>query len=150
MEEIERKKNYEKENEKGFYNKNYIQKNWNILLFCIKDTIQNYQNNKNNLSDNEEYTRYKALFSLINNITQLCNENSFEEMYKYIFKRMNEANPLVINSSVYIFYATLETIHEYIIIKNISKIIPSLCKFLTIDCPILSNTVGDCLEKICE
>ena len=45
---------------------------------------------------------------------------------------------------------TLETIHEYIIIKNISKIIPSLCQFLTIDCPILNNTVGDCLEKICE
>ena len=132
MEEIERKKNDEKENEKRFYNKNNIQKNWNILLFCIKDTIQNYQNNKNNLSDNEEYTRYKALFCLINNITQLCNENCFEEMYKYIFKRMNEANTLVINSSVYIFYAILETIHEYIIIKNISKIIPSLCQFLTI------------------
>lgn len=150
LEELDRKKNDEKENENDFYNKNYIQKNWNILFFCIKDTIQNYNNDKNNLSDNGEYTRYKALFPLINNITQLCNENTFEEIYKYIFKRMNDTNPLVKNSAIYIFHATLETNHEYIIIKNLSKIIPSLCQYLTINCPILNNTVGDCLEKICE
>ena len=57
LEKIERKKNDKKENEKGLYNKNYIQKNWNILYKCIKDTLNNYHNNKNNLIENGEYTR---------------------------------------------------------------------------------------------
>ena len=150
FEEIERKKNDTKEDEKASYNKNYIQKYWNILFFCIKDNIKNYQNNKNNFDENGEYTRFKALFPLINNISKLLNENTFEEIYKYIFERMSEEDPLIINSAVFIFSATLETIHEYIIIGNISKIIPSLCKFLTISCPILNYTAGDCLEKICK
>ena len=150
FEEIERKKNDIKENEKDFYNKNYIQKYWNLLFFCIKDNIKNYQNNKNNLIENGEYTRYKALFPLLNNVSKLCNENTFEELYKYIFTKMSEEDPLIINSAVYIFTAILETIHEYIIVENISKIIPCLCKFFTLNCPILNNTVGECLEKICE
>ena len=150
LDEIERKKKDEKENEKGLYYKNYIQNNWNILFESIKDTINNYQKNQNNLIENGEYTRYKALFPLINNITQLCTENTFEEFFQYIFKTMSNTNALVKNSGVYIFNASLDTIHEYIIIKNITLIVPVLCKYFTINCPLLNNTVGECLEKLCE
>jgi len=149
-EEIERRKKDEELNEKGFYNKNYIQNNWNILLICIQNTINNYKNNKNNLNENGEYTRYKALSPLIYNISQLCKEIDFEELYNYIFQLMSDKDNLVINSGVFIFSSTFETIHEYIIIRNITKIIPFLCKYLTINCPLLNNTVGDCLKKICE
>ena len=150
LDEIERKKKDEKENEKGLYNKNYIQKNWNILLTCIIDSINNYQNNNNNLIENGEYTRYKALFPLINNITQLCSEETFEELFKYIFKIMSNEDILIKNSGVYFFTATLETIHQYIIIKNISIIMPVLCKYLTFNSHILQSTSGECLEKVCE
>ena len=150
LEEIERKKIDESINEKGLNNKNYIQNNWKLLFNCIQNSIQNYQNNKNNLSEYGDYTRYKALSPLLNNISQLCNENIINEIYNYAFQRMKESDPLIINSGVFILSSTLETIHEYLIIRNISNIIPSLCKFLTLNCHILNNTVGDCLEKICE
>ena len=34
---------------------------------------------------------------------------------------MSEEDPLIINSAVYIFSSILETIHEYIIVENISR-----------------------------
>ena len=51
---------------------------------------------------------------------------------------------------LYVLNASLETIYKYIIIENISKIVPSLCKLQTINCPLLNNTLGECLEKFCE
>ena len=150
LEEIDRKKKDEEANDKGLYNKNYIQNNWNIFFICIQNTLKNYKNNKNNLYKNGEYTRYKALSPLIYNISQLCKEKDFEELYNYIFQLMSDKDNLIINSGVFIFSSTFETIHEFIIIRNISKIIPFLCKFLSINCQLLNNTVGNCLKKICE
>ena len=51
---------------------------------------------------------------------------------------MNDPNPLIINSGIYIFTSTLETIHKHKIISNISNIIISLSKFLEINCPELN------------
>ena len=150
LEEIERKKEDEEENEKGINYKNYIEKNWNILFFCIKDTVKNYQNNKDNINENGEYTRYKALSNLLYNISLLCNENIVEEIYKYSFQKMNETDVIVVNSGVFIFTSILDSNHNHLIIQNLSKIIPHLCKFLTVNCILLNTTVGECLEKICE
>ena len=63
---------------------------------------------------------------------------------------MSDKDNLVINAGVYIFSSTFDTIHEFIIIRNISKIISFLCKYLSINFPLLNNTVGYCLKKICE
>ena len=150
-EEIERKKLDDNDNNKenlNNNNKNYIQNNWNLIFNCIKHTIKNYNNN--NSDGDEKYTRYNTLYPLIFNISQLCNENIIEEIYQYAFKLMNDPNPLIINSGIYIFTSTLETIHKHKIISNISNIIISLSKYLEINCPELNNTVGNCLEKICE
>ena len=150
LEEIERKKFDEGAKEKGFNNKNYIQNNWKLLFNCIQNTIENYHNDKNNLNEGGEYTRFKSLSPLLYNISQLCNENIIKEIYNYAFQKMKESDPLVINSGAYIFNSTLETINEHLIISNLSDIIPSLCRLLTINCHLLNCTVSDCLEKITE
>lgn len=159
-EEIERKKldddknkknnenNYEKK--ENLNNKNYIQNNWDFIFNCIQDTVKNYTKDKNNLNDNGEYTRYKSLSPLLYNICQLCNENILDEIYKFSFQMMSDNDPMIINAGIYIFSLTIETIHKHKIIRNISNIIPSLSKYLTINSPELNNTVGDCLEKICK
>ncbi len=147
----------------NFYQNSLLMKSFNDSASFIKiddsvqyinlnnnNNINNYQNNNNNLIENGEYTRYKALFPLINNITQLCSEETFEELFKYIFKIMSNEDILIKNSGVYFFTATLETIHQYIIIKNISIIMPVLCKYLTFNSHILQSTSGECLEKVCE
>lgn len=147
-EEIERKKIDDNDNNKeNSNNHNYIQQNWNLIFNCIKHTVKNYNINNNN---DEEYTRYSTLYPLIFNISQLCNETIIEEIYKYTFKLMDDPNPLIINSGIYIFTSTLETIHKHKIISNISNIIISLSKYLEINCSELNISVGNCLEKICE
>jgi hypothetical protein len=150
LDEIERKKIDEASNGKSPINKNYIQNNWELLFSFIKNTIQNYGNDKNNLNYNGEYTRYKSLSPLLYHISQLCKENIINEIFNYAFQRMKDSDPLVINSGAFIFNSTLDTVHDYLIISNIENIIPSLCKLLTINNHLLNCTVGECLEKISE
>ena len=125
---------------------NYINSNWNIIWGVIQNTL----NSTRDPSYNNEYNRYKSLSSLLYYISNICNEKVIEDIYTYMKEKMNNNNPLMINSAIYIFASILETIH-YLKIKNVIYYsITPLCNFFNIKYEELNKTVAWCFEKICQ
>ena len=125
---------------------NYIDSNWNIIWKVIQNTL----NTTRDPTYNNEYNRYKSLSSLLDYISKICNEKILDDIFIYMQDKMNDNNPLMENSAIYIFASILETIH-YSKIKNVvySSITP-LSNFFNIKNEQLNKTVAWCFEKICE
>lgn len=122
----------------------YMQSAWSILWPCI----QNILNNKTASPGNDEYTRIKALSSLLHNISIVCEENIIDDIFTYMDEKIRDSNPLVINSAIYAFACIVETIHE----DKIKKILPSsiepLSNLFNLKNEELSRTVSWCFENL--
>ena len=125
---------------------NYIDSAWNIIWKVIQNTL----NSTRDPAYNNEYNRYKSLSSLLYYISKICNDKILDDIFIYMKDKMNDNNPLLENSAIYIFASILETVH-YSKIKNVvySSITP-LSNFFNIKNEQLNKTVAWCFEKICE
>jgi len=124
----------------------YINSCWSTLWKIIQHTL----NTTKDPTYNNEYNRYKSLSSLLYYISRICTENIIDDIFLYMKEKMNDNNPLMINSAIYIFASILETNHYLKISKVIYSSIAPLCNYLNIKCEYLNNTVAWCFEKICE
>ena len=130
-------------NIKCFY---YIDSNWNIIWGVIQNTL----NTTSDPTYNNEYNRYKSLSSLLYYISNICEEKVIDDIFIYMKEKMNDNNPLMINSAIYIFASILETAHYLKIKKVIINSITPLCNFFNIKYEELNKTVAWCFEKICQ
>ena len=125
---------------------NYIDSSWNILWRIIQNTL----NNVNNIAYKNEVNSFKSLSDLFYYISKICNEKVIDDIFEYMREKMNDQNPLIINSAIYSFASILETTHFLKIKKVIYSSIQPLCNFLNIKCEELNKTVAWCFEQICE
>jgi hypothetical protein len=139
MEEIDRR------NKRIGYKK-YIQSIWDKLWSCIQHSLNNRTNEKN--IDN--YSRYESLYALLYNISIICDEKVIDDIFTYMATKLNDNNPIIINSAVYAFGSIVETVHE----KKIESVIPdsikSLSNLFSKKCDELSLTLSWCFYKICQ
>ncbi len=139
MEEIDRKN-------KKMSCRKYMQSIWDKLWPCIQNSLNNRTDKKN--VDN--YSRYESLYALLYNISLICDEKVIDDIFTYMGTKLNDNNPLIINSAVYAFGAILETVHE----KKIESVIPdsikSLSNLFSKKCNELSLTLAWCYSKICH
>ena len=124
----------------------YINSCWSTLWKIIQHTL----NTTKDPNYNNDFNRYKSLSSLLYYISRICDENFIDDIFLYMKEKMNDSNPLMINSSIYVFASILETTHFIKIKKVVYSSIEPLCNFLNIKCEYLNNTVAWCIEKICE
>ena len=124
----------------------YIQSIWDILW----DSIQHSLNNRTNPNAEDNYTRYNSLQELLYNLSIICDEKIIDDIFSYMAAKLNDPNPMVINSAIYAFGCILETVHE----KKIESVIPDSIKSLNnLFCKNnseLSLTLSWCFSKICE
>lgn len=130
----------------GLKYNNYLSSCWNILWGIIKNTL----NTTIDPSSNGEFNRFKSLSSLLFYLSKICNEEIIDDIFIFMNEKMNDQNPIVINSAIYAFACILETSNDYKIKKVIYSSIKPLAKFINIKCDELNKTVGWCFEKICE
>ena len=124
----------------------YIDSSWGTLWQIIQNTL----NNINNPAYNTDYNSYRALSSLFYYISKICGEKMIDDIFNYMKDKINDQNPLMINSAIYAFASILDTTH-YLKIKNViySSIHP-LFNFFNLKCEKLNKTVAWCFEQICE
>lgn len=124
----------------------YIQSIWDILW----DSIQHSLNHRTNPKTEENYTRYNSLQELLYNLSIICDEKIIDDIFSYMGAKLNDPNPMVINSAIYAFGCILETVHE----KKIESVIPdsikSLNNLFSKNFEELSLTLSWCFSKICE
>jgi len=139
MEEIDRKN-------KKINCKKYIQSIWDKLWPCIQHSLNNRTNQKNE----DNYSRYNSLYALLYNISLICDEKVIDNIFTYMGTKLNDNNPMIINSAVYAFGSILETIHEEKIESVIPDSIKSLSNLFSKKCNELSLTLSWCFTKICQ
>ena len=124
----------------------YIQSIWDILW----ESIQHSLNNRTNPKTEDNYTRYNSLQELLYNLSIICDEKIIDDIFSYMGAKLNDPNPMIINSAIYAFGCILETVHE----KKIESVIPdsikSLNNLFSKNCEELSFTLSWCFSKICE
>ena len=124
----------------------YIQSIWDILW----DSIQHSLNNRTTTKNEDNYTRYNSLQELLYNLSIICDEKIIDDIFSYMGAKLNDPNPMIINSAIYAFGCILETIHE----KKIESVIPdsikSLNNLFSKNCEELSLTLSWCFSKICK
>ena len=116
----------------------YINSCWSTLWKIIQHTL----NTTKDPNYNNDFNRYKSLSSLLYYISRICDENFIDDIFLYMKEKMNDSNPLMINSSIYVFASILETTHFIKIKKVVYSSIEPLCNFLNIKCEYLNNTVA--------
>ena len=124
----------------------YIDSSWSTLWQIIQNTL----NNINNPAYNTDYNSYRALSSLFYYISKICGEKMIDDIFNYMKDKINDQNPLMINSAIYAFASILDTIHYLKIKKVIYSSIQPLFNFLNLKCEKLNKTVAWCFEQICE
>jgi hypothetical protein len=139
------KEEYNRLKNKLYYN-DYINSCWSLIWGVIQNTL----NTTMNPAYNNEYNRYKSISSLLYYLSKICREEIIDDIFIYMKDKMNDKNPLMINSAIYAFASILETSHYYKIKKVIYSSITPLCSFFNINCEELNKTVAWCFEKICE
>ena len=139
MEEIDRKN-------KKINCKKYIQSIWDKLWPCIQHSLNNRTNQKNE----DNYSRYNSLYALLYNISLICDEKVIDNIFTYMGTKLNDNNPMIINSAVYAFGSILETIHEEKIESVIPDSIKSLSNLFSKKSNELSLTLSWCFTKICQ
>ena len=126
--------------------KNYINSNWDIIWSIIQNTL----NNEINQKYKKDYSRYKSLSDLLYYISKICNEIIIDDIFIYMKDKMVSKNPLMINSSIYLFGSILESVHSIKLKNVIYSSINPLCEFFKLKNENLNETVAWCFEKICE
>ena len=139
IEEIDRKN-------KKINCKKYIQSIWDKLWPCIQHSLNNRTDQKNE----DNYSRYNSLYALLYNISLICDEKVIDNIFTYMGTKLNDSNPMIINSAVYAFGSILETIHEEKIESVIPDSIKSLSNLFSKKCNELSLTLSWCFTKICQ
>ena len=124
----------------------YIDSSWGTLWQIIQNTL----NNINNPAYNTDYNSYRALSSLFYYISKICGEKMIDDIFNYMKDKINDQNPLMINSAIYAFASILDTTHYLKIKKVIYSSIQPLFNFLNLKCEKLNKTVAWCFEQICE
>ena len=85
---------------------NYINSYWDIIWSIIQNTL----NNEINQKYKKDYSRYKSLSDLLYYISKICNEIIIDDIFIYMKDKMVSKNPLMINSSIYLFGSILESV----------------------------------------
>ena len=124
----------------------YMQSIWDILW----DSIQHSLNNRTNPKTEDNYTRYNSLQELLYNLSIICDEKIIDDIFSYMGAKLNDPNPMIINSAIYAFGSILETVHENKIESVIPDSIKSLNNLFSKNCEELSLTLSWCFSKICE
>ena len=135
----------DRKNKRLSYRK-YIQSIWDILW----ESIQHSLNNRTNQKNEDDFSRYDSLETLLYNISIICNEKVIDDIFAYMGTKLNESDPMKINSAIYAFGNIVETIHE----KKIQSVIPdsirSISSLFSKNCEELSYTLSICYVKICK
>ena len=124
----------------------YIDSSWGTLWQVIQNTL----NNINNPAYNTDYNSYKALSSLFYYLSKICGEKMIDDIFIYMKDKINNKNPLIINSAIYSFASILDTTHHLKIKNVIYSSIHPLFNFFNLKCEKLNKTVAWCFEQICE
>ena len=131
---------------KNLSNKKYMQSIWSKLWPCIQQTLDNRTNTKND----DNYSRYDTLYCLLYNISIICDEQVIDDIFAYLGQKLNDQDPMKINSAIYAFGSIIETTHD----KKMQSVIPdsikSLASLYSKNCDELSTTLSWCFKKICE
>ena len=138
-EEIERKN-------KKINCRNYIKSIWNNLWPCIQHSLDNRIFPRND----DMYTRYDALYALLYDISLLCDENVIDDIFSYMGAKLNDNNPLKINSAIYAFSSIIETIHKNKIRSVIPDSIKSIIHLFGKKFEELNETLSFCIQNICQ
>ena len=125
---------------------NYINSLWSILWNIIKITL----NATMKPGYNKKYNRFKSISSLLYYLSKICNQDIIDDIFVYMNEKMNDPNPLMVNSAIYAFTSILETEHELKIKNVIFTSIKPLSNYLNLNCTELSITVAWCFETICQ
>ena len=131
---------------KNFNCRNYMKSIWDNLWPCIQDTL----NNKNYPKNEDNYTRYDALYDLLYNISQICDEKVIDDIFAYMGAKLNDNNPLIINSAIYAFSAIIKTVHKDKICAVIPDSINSIISLFGKKSDELNQNLSFCIKKICQ
>lgn len=140
LEEIDRKR-------KKLHFRQYMQSIWDILWPCIQHTLNNRTVKK---PDDENDTRYNALYALLYNISIICDDKVIDDIFNYMAIQLKDNNPILISSAIYAFGAIVETVH----IKKMESVIPdsikSIAHLFEKKDEELNKTLSWCFKKICQ
>ena len=132
---------------KNLSNRNYINSIWDILWPTIKNSLDN----RPKIEDQDEFTRYKALSSLLYNISLICNEQIINDIFNYMGEKLSEKDNIIgINSAIYAFGSILESKYEDKLASVIPDSIDTMIKLFQKDNDELNRTVSWCFENICK
>lgn len=73
----------------------------------------------------ENFNVYNLIDYLLYNIPKICEEKYIYNIFEEILKKLNDNNPILINSGLFIFGSIIESINRRILI-NTPKIIKNL------------------------
>ena len=131
--------------EKRFHYNKYMQSIWDKLWPCIQHSL----NNRTNQTNDEGYSRYDALSALLYNLSLICDEKIIDDIFAYMAGKLNDNNPMIINSAIYAFGSIVETAHK----KKIESVIPdsiqSIGNLFNKKCEDLNITLSWCFSQIC-
>ena len=130
---------------KKFHYKKYMQSIWDKLWICIQHSLNNRTNQKNE----QNYSRYEALYALLYNLSIICDENIIDDIFAYMAAKLNDNNPMIINSAIYAFASIVETTHKNKMESVIPDSIKSIGNLFTKNCEELSMTLSWCFKQIC-
>jgi hypothetical protein len=139
IDEIDRKN-------KNFNYKKYLQSIWDKLWVCIQHSL----NNRTNLTNDEGYSRYDALSALLYNLSLICDEKIIDDIFAYMGGKLNDNNPMIINSAIYAFGSIVETAHKNKIESVIPDSIHSIGNLFNKKCDELNITLSWCFNQICS
>ena len=134
-----------KRKDKGFTYKKYIPSIWNLLWPCIQFVLDIGKK-----GDEDEFTRYDSVNYLLINLSILCDESIIDDVFKYMGEKLNDPDPLKINSAIYAFNSLVETVHKEKIQIVIPAAIQSMTNLFTKNNEQLSITLAWCFSRICE
>ena len=128
----------------NFSYRKYIPSIWDILWGCIQ-----YILNMGKKGDDDSYSRYDAVKSLITNLSILCDESVITDIFKYMAEKLNDSDPLKISSAIDAFGSLMETVHVQIIESVIPDSIDKMSNLFAKNNEQLSITLSWCFKRIC-
>ena len=141
-EELQREK-------EGKTNYKFCQKIINLLWPCIQKTLLN-RNLEYEKKNPEEFTRYKSISYLLDNLSKLADFTFINDIFLFIGKCLNSNEINQQNAAIYSFTSILETKWNLNLREIIPSSLPQILTMIDSNNNELENTCAWCLEKLSE